>query len=146
MAKGKYLLAGPDWKGEVPKGITKLIRADTQFVFVGYRTQLFDPEDMVNVKKVQAGYTVQPLSQFLGTPPASSRTQGGFPAIQPRESRVGRLLRIPQFHPAILPDRSGRQDRARASRRSASSRASRSILPRSHQRFAKRAPRAWRGV
>ena len=30
---GKYLLAGPDWKGEVPKGITKVIPFETQFLF-----------------------------------------------------------------------------------------------------------------
>ena len=33
-----------------------------------YRTQLFNPADMDNVKKVQAGYKVQPLSAFLGKP------------------------------------------------------------------------------
>src|SRR5271169_2583676 len=65
--EGKYLLAGPSWKGPVPKGVAKVIRADTEFAFVGYRTQLFDPEDLVNVKQIQAGYTVQPVSQFLGT-------------------------------------------------------------------------------
>ncbi len=33
-----------------------------------YRTQLFNPDDMENVKKIQAGYKVQPLSAFLGKP------------------------------------------------------------------------------
>jgi hypothetical protein len=33
-----------------------------------YRTQLFDPADMDNVKKIQAGYKVQTLSAFLGKP------------------------------------------------------------------------------
>jgi hypothetical protein len=33
-----------------------------------YRTQLFDPADIDNVKKIQAGYKVQTLSQFLGRP------------------------------------------------------------------------------
>src|SRR5216684_3705093 len=42
--EGKFLLAGPGWKGEVPTGIKKVIRSDTEFVFVGYRTQLFKPE------------------------------------------------------------------------------------------------------
>lgn len=31
-----------------------------------YRTQLFYPGDIDNVKKVQSGYKVQPLSEFLG--------------------------------------------------------------------------------
>jgi hypothetical protein len=33
-----------------------------------YRTQLFEPSDIENVKQVQAGYQVQPLSAFLGQP------------------------------------------------------------------------------
>jgi hypothetical protein len=33
-----------------------------------YRTQLFNPSDIENVKKIQSGYKVQPLSQFLGKP------------------------------------------------------------------------------
>ena len=31
-----------------------------------YRTQLFNPQDMPNVEKVQSGYRVQPLSAYLG--------------------------------------------------------------------------------
>ena len=33
-----------------------------------FRTQLFDPADLDNVKKIQAQYKVQPLSAFLGKP------------------------------------------------------------------------------
>jgi hypothetical protein len=62
-----YLLAGPNWKGTAPKGIA-VIRSETQFVFVLYRTQLFDSTDIENVKAVQAGYKVQTLSEFLGQP------------------------------------------------------------------------------
>jgi hypothetical protein len=36
-----------------------------------YRTQLFEPQDIENVKNVQAGYRVQPLSEFLGKPSAA---------------------------------------------------------------------------
>ena len=62
-----YLLAGPGWKGETPKGIKAVIRSETEFAFVLYRTQLFDPGDIDNVKTIQAGYKVEPLSAFLGT-------------------------------------------------------------------------------
>lgn len=65
---GNYLIAGPLWKGETPKGIKQVIRSETQFVFAVYRTQLFSPDDMDNVKKIQAGYKVQPLSAFQGEP------------------------------------------------------------------------------
>jgi hypothetical protein len=33
-----------------------------------FRTQLFGPNDMDNVKKVQSGYKVQPLSAYLKQP------------------------------------------------------------------------------
>ncbi len=65
---GSYLIAGPDWKGELPKGVKKVIRSETELMLAVYRTQLFNPGDLDNVKKVQAGYQVQPLSAFLGQP------------------------------------------------------------------------------
>jgi len=65
---GSFLIAGPGWKGEVPNGVKKAIRAETELVLAPYRTQLFNPGDIDNVKKVQAGYKVQPLSAFLGQP------------------------------------------------------------------------------
>jgi hypothetical protein len=66
---GNFLLAGLGWQGSTPKGIKSVIRSETEFVFVLYRTQLFNAADIDNVKKIQAGYTVQPLSTFLGQPP-----------------------------------------------------------------------------
>jgi hypothetical protein len=70
---GDYLVVGPDWKGETPPGIKKVFYSTTPFALTGYRTQLFNPGDMPNVEKVQAGYKVQPLSIFLKqpTPPAA---------------------------------------------------------------------------
>ncbi|MGH7180232.1 MAG: DUF1254 domain-containing protein, partial [Tepidisphaeraceae bacterium] len=65
---GCYMIAGPDWQGEKPAEIDKVFRCETQLSLVVYRTQLFNPRDMDNVKRVQAGYKVQPLSAFLGKP------------------------------------------------------------------------------
>ena len=65
---GDYLVAGPDWKGGTPAGIKKVFSSTTPFSIVIYRTQLFEPNDMPNVEKVQAGYKIQPLSAFLGKP------------------------------------------------------------------------------
>ncbi len=69
---GNFLLAGPLWNGEKPNGITSVIQCETDFAFVLYRTQLFNSGDIDNVKKIQAGYKVEPLSQFLhsSAPPA----------------------------------------------------------------------------
>ncbi len=63
---GTFLIAGPDWKGEIPEGITKVFRPETEFLLGVYRTQLFNPADLENVMKIQEGYKVQPLSEFLG--------------------------------------------------------------------------------
>src|SRR5262249_27505446 len=70
---GKYLLAGPNWKGTKPDGVNDVIRSDTDLALVLYRTQLIGPSDIDQVKKIQAGYQVQPLSAYLnqpGPPPA----------------------------------------------------------------------------
>lgn len=70
---GEFLVIGPKWKGEVPPGFKKVIRAETELVLAFYRTQLFNPGDLDGVKKVQAGYKALPLSKFLGqsAPPAA---------------------------------------------------------------------------
>ncbi|WP_368565193.1 DUF1254 domain-containing protein [Pseudoxanthomonas sp. UTMC 1351] len=65
---GNYLVVGPDWKGEKPVGINQVFTSTTPFVFANFRTQLFDPGDIENVKKVQAGYSTKPLSAFLNQP------------------------------------------------------------------------------
>src|SRR6202789_2592376 len=66
--EANILVVGPGWKGETPKGIKKIIRSETDILMPIYRVQLFDASDIDNVKKVQAGFKVQPLSSFLGTP------------------------------------------------------------------------------
>ena len=52
----------------MPEGITKVIHTETQLAVAIYRTQLFDPEDIINVKKIMKGYKAEPLSSFLGKP------------------------------------------------------------------------------
>lgn len=74
---GSFLIAGPGWKGEKPQGIKEVIPAETELVKATYRTQLFNGNDIENVKKVQAGYKVQPLSTFLkqSVPPAAPKIE-----------------------------------------------------------------------
>ena len=62
---GRYLLAGPNWQGDKPEGVNDVIRSDTELAMVLFRTQLFGPDDIDNVKKIQAGYQVAPLSVYL---------------------------------------------------------------------------------
>ena len=65
---GDYMVVGPDWKGETPPGIKKVFTSTTPFSLSLIRTQLFNPKDISNVEKVQAGYKAQPLSAFLKRP------------------------------------------------------------------------------
>ena len=76
---GKYLLTGPDWNGEVPKGITKVIPCETQFLFSIYRTQLFNPGDLDKVKNIQDAYRIEPLSTYLGSKAPSAAAAIDFP-------------------------------------------------------------------
>jgi hypothetical protein len=78
---GCYLIAGPGWQGETPAGVAKTFRSETQFGLVIFRTQLFNPADLDNVKKIQAGYTAQPLSAFLGQPAPPAAPAIDFPAF-----------------------------------------------------------------
>ena len=63
---GNFLIAGPGWNGTAPPGITKVVKADTDFLLALYRTQLIDAADIADVKAVQGGYKIAPLSTFAG--------------------------------------------------------------------------------
>lgn len=70
---GDFLVAGPGWKGEKPPGVREVFRSSTHFSLAVFRTQLLAAADMDNVKKVQAGYKIQPLSIYVkqASPPAA---------------------------------------------------------------------------
>ena len=86
---GVYLLAGPGWNGAKPEGVDAVIKADTDFALVVYRTQLFSPEDLDNVRKIQAGYQVRPLSTFLTKPAPTAAPAIEWPAsLTPDEQKT----------------------------------------------------------
>ncbi len=76
---GCYMIAGPEWKGETPKDIKKVFNSETQFSVLIYRTQLFNAADIGNVKKIQEGYTAQPLSAYLKQPAPPAPPAIDFP-------------------------------------------------------------------
>jgi len=86
---GNYLITGPGWTGTAPKGISKVIPSETSLLSVVGRTQLFNPADLANVKTIQAGYKVQPLSSFEGTPaPPAAPAVDWVKPISPTEERT----------------------------------------------------------
>jgi hypothetical protein len=104
---GRFLIAGPGWKGDTPKGTSRVIQSETQFVMALYRTQLFGPDDLENVKRIQAGYRVQTLSQFLGTAAPPEARNLVFPAWDERKlagigffEYLDFMLRLCPVHPS----------------------------------------------
>jgi hypothetical protein len=104
---GSFLIAGPGWKGETPAGVKKVFQSETEFAFALYRTQLFNPDDLDNVKKVQAGYKAEPLSAFLGQPaPAAAPAIDFIKPLTPDEEKTSlaffnELNFVLQFCPTV---------------------------------------------
>src|SRR5579862_6301629 len=104
---GSFMVAGPNWKGETPKGVKKVLHSETELIIVVHRTQLFDPADIDNVKKIQAGYKVEPLSAFLGaSAPQTAPTIDFIKPITKEEQKTSleffRLLNfVLQFCPTV---------------------------------------------
>ena len=76
-----------------------IIRCETELAFVIFRTQLFNPKDLDNVKKVQSGYKVQTLSHFLGKPgPKMAPTIEFIKPFKPdRENKSVEFFRVLNF-------------------------------------------------
>jgi hypothetical protein len=85
---GNFMIAGPGWKGETPPGIAKVVACETELALALFRTQLFNPADLDNVKKIQSSYRVQPLSAFLGKPaPAAAPPIAFVPPLSPKDQK-----------------------------------------------------------
>jgi len=106
---GSFLLTGPGWEGEKPDGIKAVIQSETELAFAMYRTQLFNPDDLDNVKQVQTGYKVQTLSQFLGKPaPQAAPSIDFVKPLTPEQQRTSPeffnvlnfVLRFSPMHPS----------------------------------------------
>jgi hypothetical protein len=65
---GFYLLVGPNWRGAVPKGITRVFRSTTNTGFVAPRVFVDDtPEDKQEAQAAISGIDMYPLAEFDGT-------------------------------------------------------------------------------
>ena len=76
---GEFLLAGPDWTGEPPDDVDKVIQSETDLVFIVVRTQLFAPDDLPRVEEIQRAYAVEPLSAYTGTPAPAPSPSHDYP-------------------------------------------------------------------
>ncbi|GJE62805.1 DUF1254 domain-containing protein [Methylobacterium trifolii] len=76
---GDYMVVGPDWKGETPPGIRKIFRSGATLSIAIFRTQLFGPADLDNLKQVQTGFGAVPLSTYLKQPSPPAAPTVTFP-------------------------------------------------------------------
>jgi hypothetical protein len=110
---GDYMVVGPNWQGTTtPPGIKKVFASSTRFSFAAIRTQLFNPEDMPNVVKVQAGYKAQPLSAYLKQPAPPAAPAIDFPKADAELAKKGFFEYLDfalQFAPAAPEERGIRE-------------------------------------
>jgi hypothetical protein len=101
-----FMVAGPEWKGEKPRGIAKVFQSETDFSIAGFRTQLFNSAEIDNVRKIQAGYRGQTLSQFQHKPAPPPAPEIEWPKIDKQladANPFGYLNFVLQFCPPIGP-------------------------------------------
>ncbi len=60
---GKFALVGPGWKGTLPAGV-KRVDSPTRWLELQPRVYVKDEADLAAARKVLAGVTLQPLSEF----------------------------------------------------------------------------------
>lgn len=103
---GCYGVAGPSWAGTMPAGVEQVFTSETEFALATYRTQLFNPADINNVKAIQAKYQATPLSVFLGSPKPKPTAAVNWPRIDKAMAKADPfdyLAFLLQFAPAIGP-------------------------------------------
>jgi hypothetical protein len=76
---GRFVIAGPNWSGATPVGVKAVLHAQTQFAYLLIRTQLFNADDIGNVRKIQSGYHAEPLSTFLHQPAPAAAPAVNWP-------------------------------------------------------------------
>ena len=60
---GEYLLAGPDWEGEIQQGL-ELIQSPTNMVWLIARIEAFGQQDVPNIASIQEKISITPLSDW----------------------------------------------------------------------------------
>jgi hypothetical protein len=77
---GFYLLVGPHWNGEVPKGITRVFHSPTNTGLVAPRVAQTDtPEDKRAIQSVLPGIMMYPLAEFDGN--AKTKDWANLPKV-----------------------------------------------------------------
>lgn len=78
-AGGSYLLAGPDWRGEVPAGM-RLLRGSTRMAWLIGRTQVAGTQDLPRVHQLQDGVSLMRIGQHTPDAEAPATSPAYSPA------------------------------------------------------------------
>ena len=112
---GKYLLAGPNWKGDKPEGINEVIRSDTELVLRAVPHPAVRP---VRPRQRQEDPGRLPGRAAVGVSESAAAAAGAGDRLRaaadpgPAED-VAAVLRDPQLRAAVRPDAARREGAAR---------------------------------
>ena len=88
--EGRFLLAGPNWTGTVPEGMS-LVQAPTNVFSIVGRHAVEGPTDVPNVAALQQQTWLTPLSDYPNVSDGSDRAMGDWD-MAPYDNRVGEDL------------------------------------------------------
>ncbi len=84
------MVAGPNWNGDTPPGVSKVFRAETPWCTHWFALSCFRRLIWRTSRALQAQYKAQPLSSFLGTPaPAAAPRSTSRLTMRPAPTCVG---------------------------------------------------------
>ena len=107
---GHYMIAGPDWKGQQPVDVDRVIYSESNIAYALYRTQLFDEKDLSKVKQIQNGYKVQPLSAYVKQPAPAKVAKIEWPKPMATMTESPQLFRYLNFMLAFAAPQDSEKD------------------------------------
>ncbi|MGF6108627.1 DUF1254 domain-containing protein [Pseudomonas frederiksbergensis] len=107
---GHFMIAGPNWQGQQPVEMDRLVRSESNIAYALFRTQLFDDKDLAKVEQIQKGYKVETLSHYVKhkAPPAAPEV--AWPKPTPTMSDTPDLFRYLNFMLAFAPAQDAEKD------------------------------------
>jgi hypothetical protein len=100
---GHFMIAGPNWQGQQPLNIDRLLRSESNIAYALYRTQLFDEKDLGKVKQIQKGYKVETLSHYDKHKAPAAAPKIDWPKPTPTMSETPDLFRYLNFMLSFAP-------------------------------------------
>jgi hypothetical protein len=94
---GNFLLASPSWKGDMPEGIKRIVRGESEFMGTLTRTQLKGMDDLAAMQETQQAYKLQPLSAFLDQPAPAAAPEIQWPVWIDKVDKTADIFRYVNF-------------------------------------------------